>query len=825
MSDNSHPGVGTDSADSTGHVQVSIPPTLATHFRVIRELPTEATEATVLLVTDRTGSEERVLKLYRPGIELSDLLAAGEVLAISRDPKGRSHVVVTYEIDLDSESDLWFEIQEHCAHGSLRSVLKHSPIDAPDLASQLIAALAYLEGQGIRHRDLNPESLLVRSLDPLDVVVADLGLFRDPGFGGTIAYQPPEAAINRITPAWDWWSAGVILAEVALGKHPLAGPDGRLPPPAQTLDLLNEHSLDLTAIDDARLRSLCQGLLHRNPDHRWTAGQATTWLKGSVPIQVSGPKPSGAEARFDADLDLWVVEGGAAGPGGLTTWEAAGVRWMADRVEPGRMVRCDIDAAALDGPDRPRTLGLVELLLGRGVRDLIESGRPAGWEERAGTAEAGGERLPVDAELGSLGARQAGWLAIALDELADPDSPSLVAADALLLARRLGIDDLFPEIDLDEVAELLDGLDPGFLDRLRAEDESLFNRLLRAYAAILHTAGIPVGPRIAPSEPTPLADEAVDSLAHDLLERAGVGQSTVGDLQPDFMGPAAPTHVWCQGLPPGAVTGASVALAYGGRVANVEASVGDHPPEQLHVQALRAREEIYELVDHARLQPGAEAGILVAELRWLGSGADTLRLVTRPDGAPPTRLLASDEALHWAAEATRLARRPDQALPAVPGSVDLTERRAAAVGSMWSLSARFWRAVGADELAQAAEARISEGVPPSPFLRDQPTVATIAASATTAQPTTGPADPDATPTAYLCPTPALADTSSLLGMPAVAAATRLAAARQLLANGPPEMAAAAATLAQREYRLIGDQTGIDQAASVRAGTEHVDGES
>ena len=66
----------------------------------------------------------------------------------------------------------------------------------------------------------------------------------------------------------------------------------------------------------------------------------------------------------------------------------------------------------------------------------------------------------------------AGWLGIALDELAagDGSSPSLLAADGLLLSRRLGVDDALAPTDEAGVAGLLDLLDRRFVDDLRRHD-------------------------------------------------------------------------------------------------------------------------------------------------------------------------------------------------------------------------------------------------------------------------------------------------------------------------------------------------------------------
>src|SRR5688572_6376755 len=85
--------------------------------------------------------------------------------------------------------------------------------------------------------------------------------------------------------------------------------------------------------------------------------------------------------RYDDDLDIWVVDGLPPGPAGVAAWDAAGVYWAADWIEPDRLVRCEIEAAAVrpGAATADRTLALVEALFGPALRALVAAG-PAGPE-------------------------------------------------------------------------------------------------------------------------------------------------------------------------------------------------------------------------------------------------------------------------------------------------------------------------------------------------------------------------------------------------------------------------------------------------------------
>ena len=270
-------------------VSIVLPPRLAARFRVIRELDNQGAEGVVVLAEEIETYEQRVVKLYKNGVELHR--DAVDVLReISDDPEGRRHVVRLYEAV--REEDRWYEVQEYYPEGSLRDVLLRADADVSPhrIVEEVGAALAHIEGR-VRLRDVKPENLMVRSLAPLDVVLADFGLARSARDGpyrlteaaGTPAYQPPEAAEDRLTDGWDWWSLGMIVAEVAVGRHPLAYDNGELPPAPHIRSRIRDHAVDVSGVEDERLRTLCRGLLVRDYSRRWRRDQLTAWLAGEAP--------------------------------------------------------------------------------------------------------------------------------------------------------------------------------------------------------------------------------------------------------------------------------------------------------------------------------------------------------------------------------------------------------------------------------------------------------------------------------------------------------------------------------------------------------------
>ena len=110
--------------------------------------------------------------------------------------------------------------------------------DVAAIGVELLDALAFAHSQGIIHRDVKPQNVMLDSAG--HVKVMDFGIARlidaDTLTGegdviGTVAYMSPEQAVGRrVGPPSDVYSAGMVLYELLAGEHPLRGQT-----PAETL--------------------------------------------------------------------------------------------------------------------------------------------------------------------------------------------------------------------------------------------------------------------------------------------------------------------------------------------------------------------------------------------------------------------------------------------------------------------------------------------------------------------------------------------------------------------------------------------------------------
>ena len=137
--------------------------------------------------------------------------------------------------DRGSVDGIYYMVMEYVAGLSVREILHAegllAPAQAADVLEQTLAALQHAHRQGIVHRDVKPENLMV-TRDGV-VKVADFGLARafadaqitEAGnVTGTVQYLAPEQLQGEpADPRTDLYALGVVGFELLTGRLPFAG--------------------------------------------------------------------------------------------------------------------------------------------------------------------------------------------------------------------------------------------------------------------------------------------------------------------------------------------------------------------------------------------------------------------------------------------------------------------------------------------------------------------------------------------------------------------------------------------------------------------------
>lgn len=137
-------------------------------------------------------------------------------------------------VDRRPDGDHVFLVMELISGGTLRELLRERgpmpPHAALAVMGPVLEALALAHDEGMVHRDVKPDNVLIR--DDHQVKLADFGLVRasrrDVSTGGpvigTAAYLSPEQVRGgHVGPQGDVYSAGVLLFELLTGRTPFRG--------------------------------------------------------------------------------------------------------------------------------------------------------------------------------------------------------------------------------------------------------------------------------------------------------------------------------------------------------------------------------------------------------------------------------------------------------------------------------------------------------------------------------------------------------------------------------------------------------------------------
>jgi len=171
------------------------------------------------------------------------------------------------------------------------------------IVAELADALANFSEWGLRHRDLHPGNVRIRSREPLDLVVTGFGSARLSDFDlESVApleltrYSAPEAIVGAVSAASDWWSLGMLVLEQVTAGRCFEGVNDQ----AFRLHVVT-RGVSLPADLASDVRGLLRGLLARDPISRWSAPQVRAWLKGET---VEAPDEQSTEGETAGEQSI-----------------------------------------------------------------------------------------------------------------------------------------------------------------------------------------------------------------------------------------------------------------------------------------------------------------------------------------------------------------------------------------------------------------------------------------------------------------------------------------------------------------------------------------
>jgi TonB family protein len=170
-------------------------------------------------------------------------------------------------------TDMLYVVMEY-AEENLSLVIKRRPLtpeEARDLLGPVVDALAYVHANGFVHCRLKPSNIMA---DHDLLKISSDGLCRIGESGGSPgkpgAYDPPEAAGGRISPAGDVWSLGMTLTESLTQRLPV-------------WERTNQAEPSLPSNLQPEILDLARHCLRRDPQMRWTVADIAARLQPYSP--------------------------------------------------------------------------------------------------------------------------------------------------------------------------------------------------------------------------------------------------------------------------------------------------------------------------------------------------------------------------------------------------------------------------------------------------------------------------------------------------------------------------------------------------------------
>ncbi|CAG9324608.1 unnamed protein product [Blepharisma stoltei] len=186
----------------------------------------------------RTGDVRAVKIITKAGLPQS-VIENRSVLNEVNIMKTLDHPNILRIFEYFEDKSNYYLVMEYCKGGDLFdkvvSLTKFTEKQAARIMEQIFSGLQYLHNNGVTHRDMKPENIVImdtNSDEELNIKIIDFDTAtfftvngQIQGYFGTPCYMAPEVFKGKYNEKCDLWSCGVILYILLSGSAPFNGND------------------------------------------------------------------------------------------------------------------------------------------------------------------------------------------------------------------------------------------------------------------------------------------------------------------------------------------------------------------------------------------------------------------------------------------------------------------------------------------------------------------------------------------------------------------------------------------------------------------------
>lgn len=230
-----------------------------------------------------------------------------------------SHHNIVNLLDVGTEGEFRYLVLEYISGNTLKDIIKEkgalNPNTAIQITIRILSALQHAHDNGIIHRDIKPQNVLVNTNG--HIKVADFGIARITNTKtiskgdmviGSVHYSSPEQARGNVVEATsDIYSTGIVLYEMLTGRVPFVG-DNPVTIAMQQVNAAPPPIRELNPDVPPAIASVVMKALEKSPQRRFQSARemADALLKAREGIAVEkapAPPYKGGSGKTDAGLD------------------------------------------------------------------------------------------------------------------------------------------------------------------------------------------------------------------------------------------------------------------------------------------------------------------------------------------------------------------------------------------------------------------------------------------------------------------------------------------------------------------------------------------